>query len=278
MTDLNDSFLDTLKETMNAYCVYGARSSKKVEPIHGFIARTLENYLPAEKGYKIEALGYTDYEGSIPTGFGDTKNVDIKISKYGFDIGCVLVKYICSSYAKNSKNYIETMVGETTSIHRAKNSLGQEILVWQLIVLPEYLPTLNKDNKIVQIEFVNNDELTRYTNVNNWEKSYDKPDILSLHLINTGNLEYLEQKRLSNEPIDQSSDEYINALNITYSDYSGFSKENAECLDVPFDIHLEEFVDKCIQNNSKIEFENAKRLKETADAFINNLQKSKIVA
>lgn len=258
----NNYLLKNIYNTTENYSKFGARSNKKVFPLHGAIAKSLSSIFKEKDGYKIESFGYTNKEGKCPTLYGDEKDIDIKISKNDIPIACIMVKYICSSYTKNAKNYLETMQGETASLRTIKNENGNNIIVWQILVLPEYIPNYNSKNICTGIEKIDEKKINKYVKVCNADKKqYSTPNLTSVYLINTNNLEYLEDHKSSKKKVDIKDCDYIRNIHISYSniDDKDYSEETKEFLKKDFGSDLEQFSNLILAQERSLNLEKIKK-------------------
>lgn len=266
---LNNKFLKSIHNSMIKYSEKGPRSSEKIKPVHGTVAELLSRVFKKEDGYEIEALGYSNSEAKIPTMYGDYKNVDIGIKHNGIIIACVMIKVFCSSYNKNSKNYIENMCGETNGIRSQKNENGQPYIVWQLIVCPEYMPNYKNDKTCTGLDYMSEEKIQKYVKISESDKSqYSIPDITTLVLVNTGNEQYFKDKINNKIPVEINSEEFLENISVTYSNINekGFSSSSINFLNKNFSYGFDEFV-KLVKHKVKYN----KRKKYVFSTKIKNL-------
>ncbi len=125
------------------------RSANKVDIIHGTIAKHLQEFLGDK--YIVKTKFTTGKEEMI-IGRYNKKRVDILVeNKFNNkQVAGLGFKFILSSFQKNSNNYFENMLGETSNI-RSNN-----IPYFQIMVLLENIPN-----------FINNGNISSYTKMNN---------------------------------------------------------------------------------------------------------------
>lgn len=150
----NKAFLDAVNSSFQIYLKTGARSNKKLEVLHGFIARQIVAKLGA--GYSVKSLGVGDNrEGKISGRYVD-KNVDITLYKDGAPVAGVAVKFVMSNYSQNSNNYFENMLGETANIR----AVG--IPYFQVLILTQNSPYFDKGGTITKIETITAHNIHKY--------------------------------------------------------------------------------------------------------------------
>lgn len=139
----NREFLKVISNSFSAFLESGtSRSTKKLKPLHGAIARDLAEKLG--RGFDVVSQGYgDDREGSIE-GRYMPKNVDITVTKNGKAIAGVAVKFIMQNYSQNSNNYFENMLGETANIRTANCPYFQIFIILDKLPYYENSGTLKK--------------------------------------------------------------------------------------------------------------------------------------
>ncbi len=111
----NQTFLQAISESFDEFLSSGtSRSTAKLKPLHGAIARDLAERLGSE--YEIYSQGYgCGKEAKIEGRYMD-KMVDITIQKENKPVAGIAVKFVMQNYSQNSNNYFENMLGETANI------------------------------------------------------------------------------------------------------------------------------------------------------------------
>ncbi len=156
-------FLESISESFIKYKEFGARSSKKLIPLHKYVTNRLKDIFgdlyeyhfmdEDTKEFKVDGKYYS-------------KDVDIAIVKDKKVVFCVGIKFITSNYKQNANNYFEGMMGETANIQ------ANQIPYAHLIVMRYKTPYYKKNNsKIVsKIEIINQKDIQKYLNL-----IYDTP-------------------------------------------------------------------------------------------------------
>ena len=151
MKEQNISFpltnAEFLKVISNSFCRFlqkgTSRSTDKLKPLHGAIARDLHKKLG--DGYEIISQGYgMDKEAQIQGRYIE-KWVDITVTKKKKAVAGLAVKFVMQNYSQNSNNYFENMLGETANIRANKCPY------FQIFIILDRLPYYKKDtNKTIQ--------------------------------------------------------------------------------------------------------------------------------
>lgn len=135
----NQTFLKVISNSFYCFLDKGtSRSTDKLKPLHGAIARDLNRRLGPE--YSVISQGYgEDKEAQIP-GRYINKWVDITVKK-GYKAVCgIAVKFVMQNYSQNSNNYFENMLGETANIRAARCPY------FQIFIILDKLPYYKKDS------------------------------------------------------------------------------------------------------------------------------------
>lgn len=129
----NTDFMLAIERSFSAFIESGtSRSTKKLLPLHGAIARDMHERLGTS--YEILSQGFADNkEGKIAGRYID-KKVDITITQGGRPIAGIGVKFVMQNYSQNSNNYFEGMLGETANIRSA------HCPYFQIFIIPDKLP------------------------------------------------------------------------------------------------------------------------------------------
>ena len=150
----NVEFLKVLKDSFKVYLKTSARSNKKLEVLHGAIAKDLHKRLG--NNYQIKSLGFGTGKEAKINGRYMEKAVDISIFKSEKALGGVAVKYIMSNYSQNSNNYFEGMLGETANLRTTSKAY------FQIVALPKHVPYFKKDGTISKIETITAHNIEKY--------------------------------------------------------------------------------------------------------------------
>lgn len=203
----NQDFLNVILSSFNSFVGVGtSRSTAKLKPLHGAIARDVANKLGED--YIVKSQGYDDdREGTISGRYID-KKVDITIvqKRTRKPIAGIAVKFVMQNYSQNSNNYFENMLGETANIRTAMCPY------FQIFIILDKLPYYDKNGAIKKWEEFTNHNAAKYSILSrdNAERYYHTPDktlLCIVHIspnvlsINTRN-EYMEFYRMHEAQIE----------------------------------------------------------------------------
>ncbi len=182
MNNLQKNFLQALTKTFNAYNEFGARSNKKLIPIHSWISKTINDLLNGE--FDVNSLG----NGGERTLDGKyyPKNLDITVSKKEKILSTVSFKFVTSNYKQNGNNYFENLLGETANIRRVNVGFAH------LLVLRAHTPYYDKNKgnlrgEQTKIEVLNEHDLAKYIKLFIDQDFPHKPDVLGIVVIDVDN-------------------------------------------------------------------------------------------
>lgn len=181
MDNLQDKFIKAINASFAAYNKKGgARSNKKLIPIHKFLSETILGKLKG--GYSIKSLGIGDGKEATIDGKYYPKNLDIAIFKNDKIVATVSFKFVTSNYQQNANNYFENLMGETANIRR--NNIGFA----HFLVLRGHTPyySKNKGNlrgKEKKIEIISEKHLQKYIKLFNDMDFPHKPDLMGICLL-----------------------------------------------------------------------------------------------
>jgi len=175
---MKNSFLRAISKTFRAYNTFGARSNKKLIPVHKWFAEVIENKLG--KGYSVKSLG-KDGEFKLD-GKYYPKTLDISIFKNQKIIATISFKFVTSNYKQNSNNYFENLLGETANIRRVNVGFAH------FLVLRARTPYYDKNKgnlrgKEKKIEILNENDLVKYVKLFNDLDFPHKPEVLGMAII-----------------------------------------------------------------------------------------------
>lgn len=191
---MKKSFLTAISETFKAYNTFGARSNKKLIPIHKWFAEIIEKKLG--KGYEVRSLGKGG-EFKID-GKYYPKTLDISIFKNREIITTISFKFVTSNYKQNSNNYFENLLGETANIRRINVGFAH------FLVLRAHTPYYDKNRgnlrgKEKKIEILNESDLVKYIKLFKDLDFPHKPEVLGMAVIDfdeEGNAYFVNLKSL----------------------------------------------------------------------------------
>lgn len=174
------SFLAAAEESLALYHECGARSNRKLYPVHGCIAKFVLDALGGE--YQVKSLGINDNKEATIRGRYYDKRADITVIKNGKELAVVSFKFVISNYKQNSINYFEHMVGETANLRR--NDVGFA----HILVLRGSMPYLSRSGGNKRTETISAHNLQKYVRLFRDRDSYPhRPDLLAILLIDTEN-------------------------------------------------------------------------------------------
>lgn len=154
-TPLNNLFLETIEHSFKMFLdVETSRSTKKLKPLHGTIAKNLAEKLGDD--YTIYSQGYGSNVEATIEGRYINKKVDITIKKAGKPIAGIAVKFVMQNYSQNSNNYFENMLGETANIRCNKYPY------FQIFIILDRLPYYDKDKNIKRWETFTEHNISKY--------------------------------------------------------------------------------------------------------------------
>lgn len=196
---------------------HGARSNKKLIPIHTWFAKEIVSELG--DGYSTMSLG-TGKEYEIE-GKYYPKILDITIFNNKTPIVTLSFKFVTSNYAQNSNNYFENLLGETANIRR----IGVGFV--HFLVLRGHTPYYdkaagNRRGKLKKTEILSEHHVKKYIKLFKDLDFPHKPDVLGMAIIdfNSRNIPYftdLKKLGLQEETIkiiesDFSIESFINKV------------------------------------------------------------------
>ena len=181
MDNLQFNFIKAINASFSAYNKKGgARSNKKLIPIHKFLSETILGKL--KNGYSIKSLGIGDGKEATIDGKYYPKDLDVAIFKNNKIVATVSFKFVTSNYQQNANNYFENLMGETANIRR------QNIGFAHFLVLRGHTPyySKNKGNlrgKEKKIEIISEKHLQKYIKLFNDMDFPHKPDLMGVCLL-----------------------------------------------------------------------------------------------
>lgn len=155
----NQTFLEKIQESFNSFVSIGtSRSTAKLKPLHGAIAKDIANRLG--KGYMVKSQGYGDGSESSIQGRYVNKMVDITIKKVheetAKDVAGIAVKFVMQNYSQNSNNYFENMLGETANIRTANCPY------FQIFIILDRLPYYKNSGELSKWEEFTQHNISKY--------------------------------------------------------------------------------------------------------------------
>lgn len=213
MKKTNQDFLTILSDSFREFLISGtSRSTAKLKPLHGAIAKDLAERLGKE--FTICSQGYGDDKEAEIEGRYVDKKVDITVKKDGNAIAGIAVKFVMQNYSQNSNNYFENMLGETANI-RCKN-----YPYFQVFIILDKIPYYNKDKQITRWETFTDHNISKYLTLgqDNTNIYYHTPDKTLIYVVHIPD----------NDKV-KTMDDYLNfyknngfTMNLTSHPYSEF--------------------------------------------------------
>ncbi|MEK7635714.1 MAG: hypothetical protein AAB405_01330 [Patescibacteria group bacterium] len=181
MDNLQNKFMKAINASFAAYNKKGgARSNKKLIPIHKFLSEIILEKL--KNRYSIKSLGIGDGKEATIDGKYYPKDLDVAIFKNNKIVATISFKFITSNYKQNANNYFEGLMGETANIRR------QNIGFAHFLVLRGHTPyySKNKGNlrgKQKGIEIISEKHLQKYIKLFNDMDFPHKPDLIGICIL-----------------------------------------------------------------------------------------------
>ncbi len=179
--EIGNTFLQAISASFKAYNKHGARSNKKLIPIHSWFAKTINKN--TEKSYTVMSLG-SGKKGKEYQLEGKyfPKTLDITIFCEQKPIITVSFKFATSNYKQNSNNYFENLLGETANIRRVN------VAFTHFLVLRAKTPYYkkekgNKRGKQKGVEIINEQDLSKYVKLFKDQDFPHKPDLLGMAIL-----------------------------------------------------------------------------------------------
>lgn len=146
-------FIESVTESFENYTKFGKRSSRKVSPIHNYLADVLNQIF----GDSYEVFCMDRNREFKVTGKYYNKNVDITVTKNGSPVFCLGVKFITSNYKQNANNYFESMLGETANVQAVHN-----VPYAHLIIFRKKTPYFDSNGNIKKMEILSDSDMRKY--------------------------------------------------------------------------------------------------------------------
>ncbi len=192
-TDINKNFLSAIKKSFVAHNKPGgARSPKKLVPIHKFLAETIQKKLG--KKYSVKSFGVGDGKEFKFDGKYTSKDLDIAIFCNKKLTATVSFKFVTSNYKQNANNYFENLLGETANVRRRNIGFAH------FLVLRGHTPYFsknsgNKRGELKKIEILNENNLLKYVKLFRDLDFPHKPDLLGIAVLDfdkNGNPDFVD--------------------------------------------------------------------------------------
>jgi len=200
---LENRFILAVRESYTQYLAYGSRSSRKLRPLHQWVADEMQSALG--EGYAVQSLRKNEQDGEeTVAGKYYDKTVDVSIAKGdGASMAIISIKFVTSNFRQNANNYLENLMGETANLRR------NDIIFGHLMVLPTVLPYFKRSGEIGREERVSNRHLKKYVELGCDDDYPHRPDamgigLVSLPLDDLSDVRRIEPANLAEMEISQS--------------------------------------------------------------------------
>jgi len=180
MDNIQKNFLVAISKSFIAYEQNGARSNKKLVPIHRFLAEMVA--IKVGKGFTIKSLGFGDGKEVRIDGKYYPKYLDIAVFKSDKIIATISFKFITSNYKQNAYNYFEQLMGESANIRR--QNVGFAHFVVFRGGTPYYLK--NKENlrgEEIRREAIKEKDIQKYIKLFKDMDFPHKPDLIGICIL-----------------------------------------------------------------------------------------------
>lgn len=183
-------FLEAINKSYEKYKSAGPRSTEKLHPLHGCIAKHLQQFLG--NNYKVYAQGIGDGRERKLRGRYYQKSVDIAVEKDDRPLAAIEVKFVQSSFKKNATNYFENMLGQTANIR--SNRLKE----YQIFILPIKIPLFDRMGWQTGVEEIGQYQLEKYVTLANDDEAlfFHTPDKTLVFLLDFKNGQFIEDRSL----------------------------------------------------------------------------------
>ena len=168
-------FLKATGESLDSFHRYGARSNRKLIPLHSCIARFVSAALGSE--YSVMSLGIGDHKEEQIEGQYYAKRVDIAVIDGNKPIAAIGLKFVTSNYKQNNVNYFENMLGETANLRRKNCGYAQ------VIIIRKEMPYKLKSGKTTKIERISEKNLRKYVQLFKDKDYPHRPDLISIAIV-----------------------------------------------------------------------------------------------
>ena len=168
-------FLKAAGESLDSFHRHGARSNRKLIPLHSCIARFVSTALGSE--YSVRSLGIGDHKEEQIEGQYYAKRVDIAVIDGNKPIASIGLKFVTSNYKQNNVNYFENMLGETANLRRKNCGYAQ------VIVIRKEIPYKSKSGKTTKMERISEKNLVKYAQLVKDKDYPHRPDLMSIAIV-----------------------------------------------------------------------------------------------
>ena len=198
-------FYKALEESFSNYKKHGARSNKKLKPIHSWIGREIKKRLG--ESYSIMWLDnpkeYQINGAYLP------KFIDVAILKNDKPKVMISFKFVTSNYSQNNVNYFENLIGECANIKMADVNFGH------ILTLRDEMPYFKKDGSVKHTEKITDKNLHKYIKLAKDFKTKHAPDVMAIIMVSVNNdTGEVKPSNLNNLEISKESKEFLKLSNM----------------------------------------------------------------
>lgn len=198
-----DEFCIALSKTFKEYKNYGARSNRKLKPIHHWIGSEIKKRL----GSDYSVLWLDNPKEYTAEGKYMPKRVDIAVLKDNKPKVMISFKFVTSNYSQNNVNYFENLIGECANLKMAG------IHFVHVFILRDKIPYLKKNGIVEHIEKVTDKNLSKYIKLAKDFQMKHAPDAMAIVIVSieNGNVSYSDLDGLD---LSQESKDFLNNATI----------------------------------------------------------------
>ncbi len=173
--------MSAIKKSFAAYNKKGgARSTKKLVPIHKFLSQVVFDEIGDD--FLIKSLGIGNGKEVKINGKYYEKDLDVAIIKSNKIIATISFKFVTSNYKQNANNYFENLMGEAANIRR------QNVGFAHLLVLRGHTPYFSKNKgnlrgRKMKTEIINEKDLQKYVKLLSDMDFPHRPDLIGICLL-----------------------------------------------------------------------------------------------
>lgn len=176
----NQGFLGKILESFKSFIGIGtSRSTAKLKPLHGAIAKDIAERLGCD--YDVKSQGYGDDKEAKIEGRYVDKRVDITIKERETNksVAGIAVKFVMQNYSQNSNNYFENMLGETANI-RTNNCP-----YFQIFIILDKLPYYKNSGELTRWEEFTDHNIIKYCELSkdDIDCSYHTPNKTLIYVV-----------------------------------------------------------------------------------------------
>jgi len=181
MNKIDQEFLSAIDDSMLEYNKNGgARSNKKLIPIHRFLSEMVSGKIG--KSFSIKSLGIGDGKEKTFEGKYYPKDLDVAVLQKEKIIATISFKFVTSNYKQNANNYFEQLMGETANIRRKNIGFAH------FLVLRGHTPYFSKNKgnlrgKEMKMEIIKERDIQKYIKLFNDMDFPHKPDLIGIYIL-----------------------------------------------------------------------------------------------